>query len=378
MSTPAPRCRRFTGYRPCAPGRACATCLEPDRFDADVLLIDLGALGDVLRTTALLPALHRALPRARVSWLTGPRAAPLLERHPLLDRVVPLDLAALCELPARRFDLLLCADKDRAACGLAMQIPAAEKRGFGLDARGFIVPLNPGAEHLYRVGLDDDLKFRGNTESAPALMARALELPYRGEPYALVLAPGERVGPPRKVGFNTGASAGWPRKHLAREVQAQAIRLVAAEVGEPVLLLGGPEDAERNAWLAAELGPLVEPTPTQGGLRAGAAQVARCEVVVSGDSLGLHLALALGCHAVAWFGPTSPQEIQLFGRGVRLLAEVDCAPCWDAGCSREPACNRAIRPEALRDAVLACLRAREAGTPIDEVRGRWPWTACAR
>jgi heptosyltransferase-2 len=86
--------------------------------------------------------------------------------------------------------------------------------------------------------------------------------------------------------------------------------------------------------------------------------------VVSGDSLGLHLALALGCHAVAWFGPTSPQEIDLFGRGVRIVAPVACAPCWQPGCHREPACNATIEPEAVVAAVLECLAARAAGRPL--------------
>jgi ADP-heptose:LPS heptosyltransferase len=42
----------------------------------EVLLINLDALGDVLRTTALVPAIRRALPGVRLTWLTDPRAVP--------------------------------------------------------------------------------------------------------------------------------------------------------------------------------------------------------------------------------------------------------------------------------------------------------------
>lgn len=362
-------CRLFDGYRPCHPGRTCLGCTHHDPVQGEVLIINLDALGDVLRSTAQLPALRRAWPRARISWLTRPRAVPLLQGHPLLDRVIPFEIEALCELRARQFDLLLCVDKGRAACGLASTLRAHVKRGFGLDEHGVIVPLNPQAEYLYRTGLDDELKFVRNTLSEPAMLAQALNLPWLREPYRLVLSDAEHRGPGRPVGFNTGSSPGWPRKRLEPSLLAEAILEVHRAVGEPVLLLGGPEDRERNAGLAERLGDAVELTPCDGGLREGAAHVARCEVVFSGDSLGMHMAVALACHVVAWFGPTCHQEIELFDRGIKLLAAVDCAPCWDGGCSREPACNTMLDPSVICEAVLDCLRARRAQQPLDELRG---------
>ncbi len=371
-------CRWFDGYKPCHPGRTCPGCTHYDPVQGELLIINLDALGDVLRSTAQLPALREAWPKARISWLTRPRAVPLLRGHPLLDRVIPLDLEAVCELQARQFDLLLCVDKGRAACGLATTISAHAKRGFGLNEHGAIVPFNPQAHYLWDTGLDDQLKFHENTLSEPAMLAQALQLPWAREPYRLVLAEHERAGPLVPVGFNTGSSPGWPRKRLELSLLARAIELVQDATGQPVLLLGGPEDRARNEQLAAMVGSDALLSPTDAGLRVGAAHVARCEVVFSGDSLGMHMAIATGCHVVAWFGPTCPQEIDLFDRGIKLLAPVDCAPCWQAGCTRDPACNAALEPSAIRDAVLACLEARRAGRPIDEIRGgRWSPTAPA-
>jgi len=362
-------CRLFTGYSPCVHGGRCPGCEHYQRGAPQLLLINLDALGDVLRTTAQLPALHRRWPDAVVTWLTRARAVPLLQGHPLIDRVVALDLDATVELRARRFDLILSVDKGAVGAGLAQQLSAARKLGFGLAADGSILPFNPGARYLYDSGLSDQLKFRDNQRSEPDMLAEALELPYQREPYRLHLSQQERAGPPRAVGFNTGSSPGWPRKRLALELQVAAIRRVAEATGEPVLLLGGPEDSQRNEELASRLGPLAEPTPTDLGLRSGAAQVARCQVVVSGDSLGMHLAIALGCHVVAWFGPTCPQEIDLYDRGVKLLASVCCAPCWQAGCQREPACNGELDPDLVVTAVLDCLVARREGRVLDELRG---------
>lgn len=367
-------CRHFSGYKPCRFHRPCEGCPHHDPVTAEVLLINLDALGDVLRTTALLPALRRAVPGARLTWLTDPRATALLAENPLIDRVMPLDVKSVAELHARRFDLLLCADKGGAAGGLAMTIPAGERRGFGIDGRGAIVPLNPEAGELYALGLSDEQKFRVNRKAETQLLCEALGFTWSRDPYSLHLGPDERSpGPRRQVGFNTGCSPLYPYKKLSLDIQEAAIRRLSADLGEPVLLLGGPEDAERNAVLAARLGEAAEASPTTGGLRRGAAEVDRCEVVVTGDSLGMHLAIALGKHVVAWFGVTCPQEIDLYDRGVKLLADVGCAPCWRRSCDRDPLCRDRVDPEWIVQAVHDCLAVRREGRALDALRGAGWW-----
>ena len=366
-------CRHFTGYKPCAFRRPCTGCPHHDPVQTEILLINLDAMGDVLRTTAVLHPIRRAWPGARITWLTRARAVPLITHHPLVDRVLPLEPEAVLELEARRFDVLLNVDKSRVAGALARRIPAAERRGFAIDARGAIVPLTPDADYLYATGLDDDLKFRQNQKTEPELLCEAFGLSYRRDPYTLHLPDAARAAtaglPPRAVGFNTGCSPLYPYKKLPLAVQAAAIRRLSAHLGEPVLLLGGPEDAERNAALHAELGALVEPTPVSAGLLVGAAHVDRCAVVVSGDSLGMHMAIALQKHVVAWFGVTCPQEIELYGRGVKLRADVGCAPCWRTGCDNTPRCYDRVEPAWIEEAVLRCLDARATGTPLDAALG---------
>ncbi len=363
-------CRHFNGYRPCRFQRGCESCPSYARPEPDILLINLDALGDVLRTTALVAALRRVHPDARLTWLTRPRAAALLQGNEQIDRVLPLSEEALTELRSRRFDLLLNVDKSAFAGALALQVAAGERRGFGINGHGAIVPLNPEAGYLYDTGLSDALKFRENRQSEPEMLAGALGFPYHRDGYVLRLGPEERAPGPRvKIGFNTGCSPLYPYKKLPIATQAEAIRQLSDALGEPVLLLGGPEDTARNDALAAQLGERALPTPTELGLRRGAAEVDRCEVVVTGDSLGMHVAIALEKHVVVWFGVTCPQEIELYGRGIKLLADVGCAPCWRKTCENEPKCYDRVAPELIVQAALDALAARQAGQPIDEVRG---------
>ena len=140
------------------------------------------------------------------------------------------------------------------------------------------------------------------------------------------------------------------------------------------MLLGGPEDQADHALLSERLGGLVETTPVDQGLEVGAAQVDRCDVVVTGDSLGMHMAIALEKHVVAWFGPTSPQEIDLYDRGIKLLADVGCAPCWKPECDQQLPCNTVLPADLIGRAVSDCLAARTSGSSVDEVRGGSWWS----
>jgi ADP-heptose:LPS heptosyltransferase len=50
-----------------------------------ILIVLLGAIGDVVRAMPLAMRLRRGFPRARIAWAVEPPAAPLLERHPAID-----------------------------------------------------------------------------------------------------------------------------------------------------------------------------------------------------------------------------------------------------------------------------------------------------
>ncbi len=75
--------------------------------------------------------------------------------------------------------------------------------------------------------------------------------------------------------------------------------------------------------------------------------------------MALHIAIALGVPAVAVFGPTVPQEIDLFGRGRKVVSRLECAPCYRRSCDRSPSCMDAVPADevlaALRDALADAL-----------------------
>jgi len=105
------------------------------------------------------------------------------------------------------------------------------------------------------------------------------------------------------------------------------------------VLVGGPEDVERNAILEARFHGRIVNTPTTEGVRRGACYEDIPDVIITGDSFGMHLAIALRKYVIAWFGLTCHQEIDLYGRGVILPSTgLECSPCWKRDCPNNLEC----------------------------------------
>jgi heptosyltransferase-2 len=67
-------CLHFRGDLPCKPhkqhGYECVNCPAYSKIEHTVLIIKLGAIGDVIRTTPLIHKLRLEYPNAKITWLT--------------------------------------------------------------------------------------------------------------------------------------------------------------------------------------------------------------------------------------------------------------------------------------------------------------------
>ncbi len=348
MSAMAPvDCADFNGYKPCRPGWICDGCPWRKPIGRRVLFINLGALGNVIQATAVLPAVRRAWPDSSIWFVTEPGNLPALALNPFIHKAVPFEWAEVMALERMSFHAVLNPDKARAACALAMRVRASERRGFGLDEGGTVAPMNEEAAELYRLGLDDTFKFRANRKSGAQLMCEALGLKYEGNGYTLALSEEEeafvaeyrrRIGTAGRfaVGINTGCGDLFPNKKLTVEQHAElVVRLREALPDAAVLLLGGKSETERNARIAAAAearGAEAIETPTTEGLRRGILYVAACDCVATGDTSALHMAVALKKWCVAWFGLSCAAEVDMFGSGVKVVSNLPCSPCWKKSC----------------------------------------------
>ena len=75
------------------------------------------------------------------------------------------------------------------------------------------------------------------------------------------------------------------------------------------------------------------------------------DVLVSADTFALHVALAFGKKVVILFGPTSAQEVDVFGNGEKIITPLDCVGCYHNNCSKTPNCLEKISPDSVFAAI---------------------------
>lgn len=371
-----PSCRHFNGYKPCSKvdslatdcGSACnAYEVHSAMHGTRVLIIHLGALGAVARSTSLLPAIKRKYTESHITWVTDKPGDLILKANPFVDRVLsslPLDLLKLKSL---HFDVAFVIDKSLEATGVLQSCGSAgnpKMKTFGFQASpitGAIEPATEAARELWEIGISNRLKFDVNRKTENELIHHALELgPYQRDEYILCLTDEERrlaksrhqlwshAGRRQIIGFNTGCATTIAAKKLSVDGHVSLIKEISLEASRrsagPALsfvLLGGREDTERNQAIAHKvhgLGIQVFQSSTADGIRDGMASIEAVDLVVSGDSFGLHLAIGLRKKTVAWFGPTCAHEIDLYDRGEVIQTLAGCSPCWKRSCSMTPMC----------------------------------------
>lgn len=360
-------CLHFNGYKPCKFKRPCPACPHYQPVQKRILIISLEAMGAVLRSTCILEPISKAHPNAHITWVTLQASIPLLENNPFIHRLMALDQKTAHVFSYLEFDILYAVDKSIEAGALAEIVRAKQKYGFGLSPHGTIRPLTEHANYQFDVGLNDDLKFRVNQQAETQQTTEALGLNWERAEYSLHFTPEEqqRIQEFRKqllpahatgvIGFNTGCSVLFPYKKFTVDRAIETVRMWRTDfpAHSVALLGGGPQDKERQDQIKSAFSSdhLVINTPTNEGLRAGMLWIGATDLVFSGCTLGLHIAIAQRKPVIAWFGVSCIQEVDIYGRGTKIQANVTCSPCWKRSCSNEPKCYNSVPVSLIADAT---------------------------
>ena len=360
-------CRHFRNDKPCTFGRRCEGCPHYAPMGKRILIIKLDAVGDVARTTTLLKPLRRKYRPCHITWLVHPTGALMLRGNSQIDLLLTYTPACLEPLRVQEFDLVLCLDKVPRAAAVGAWARAPEKRGFGLTRYGTVYPLNPGAEYAFLLGLDDDLKFRQNTKTYQEIIFACAGMSYGGEEYCIEIDASDRREAGEMlaqrgiaeddivIGLNVGGGTAFAHKMWSAEGAVRFLRALKQEVQCKALLFGAELEREKIDAIVKAGPPEVFAAITTQSCRVFQALLGRCDVVVTSDSLGMHLAIAEKRPIVVLFGPTCQQEIELYGRGEKIVSPVDCAPCYHSECVHSPNCMEAIAPGPVVDAVKRLL-----------------------
>jgi heptosyltransferase-2 len=211
-------------------------------------------------------------------------------------------------------------------CGIRVHLVDGQVR-YGDSARSWY---DMGLMSRFGKERADELK-RLNRRSYQEHLFAIFGLPFRGEDYLFGYA--LKSVSRRRVGIEMRADARWQLKRWGRY----------------------PELIER---LRAD-GCDVFVFEQRADLRDFIADVNGCGLVVTGDTLTMHVALALQKRTIAVFGPTSAPEIHGYGRLTTIVSPIDCICCYKRTCDFSPNCMDLIPTDRLHDAVRRVIQEAE-------------------
>ena len=326
-----------------------------------ILIIKLAAIGDVLRTTSILYGIKEKYPDSIISWVTSEGAVPLLKNNHLINNIYIINENLIKQFDENKFDIIINLDEDILACTLASELQG-EIIGFYLKDNK-IVPTESAREwfNMSALGepLQNDKLKKANRKTYHQLMFELIKIQPKKSDFFLNMKY-EELNFAKKfavtnnikngdmiIGLNTGAGKRWQFKKWSLNKTIKLAERLSNELNAKVILFGGKEEKEKNKEIQEKCRTPIIDTGCDNNLLQFAALLNLCSLVVTSDSLALHIAVALKKKLVVLFGPTSANEIELYGLGKKIVPNMNCICCYKQTCDKKPNCMDMIGVEEV-------------------------------
>ena len=340
-----------------------------------ILIVRLGALGDIVHAIPVAVALRKHFPEAQIDWVVSAKHREILDLVPSLDRRIILNdranavggmslRAALTELRRTRYDVAL--DLQGLIKSAIIGRLSGARRVVGFNARYARESLaswfytdvhNPGGEGLYAPSETRHV-VTINLGVLAVLGVPAGPAEFRID--AVRSADVSRVIEEARGRFallNTGAA--WPNKRWPAPRLAELARLLHERNGMASIVLWGPGERELAESVVSTSGgaALLAPQTTIADVAALASAAA---VMVSGDTGPTHIASAMGTPIVGIYGPTRPERNGPLGKDDEVVSRASVCACHHLReCRRERMCLLDIEVAEVLEAVERRLAAAE-------------------
>jgi len=280
------------------------------------------SLGDIIRTTPILEALKEKYPNSNIIFLTDKRCAELVEDNQYIDKLLLWDEFIGFLLLKERFDMVINLEKHPGICALTDMIEAWQKFGFRLGNNLEI------AEYEKNVSFIDYINNKKiNKDYWQKILIEHLGITWKKQKYSLGYKPkSEEIF---DVGLNFQVGSKWPTKAMNKEKWEQLNNSLIEQKFKTDWQRGLNSLKEYIDWINS------------------------CKVIITQDSLGLHLAMALDKKVIALFGATDYEEIFPYSNVTFLQAPSKCniMPCYKSICEYSEFCMDEIKIEDILKVV---------------------------
>ncbi|HEY4785462.1 MAG TPA: glycosyltransferase family 9 protein [Bacteroidales bacterium] len=353
-------CLYFKGHIPCQPNKlrnkVCPTCDEYKPISKRILIIKLGAIGDVIRTTPLILKYRSLYPDCHITWLTH---SPDVLPPDQINLICKFDFPSVYAIQNQAFDIAINLDKEPEACALLKDVKANEKYGFIWN--NYHIDIADGnAEHKLITGLFDNIS-KENKKHYLEEIFEICHLQFNDEPYLLNVdhtlsakwsslktqANGKQV-----IGLNTGCGKRWTTRLWPNDYWIALVKKLKDNGYYPVLLGGEAED-ENNRTLEKLSEAFY---PSHFSLKEFIALTANCDLVVTQVSMMMHIVTALQIPLVLMNNIFNRNEFYLYNNGVIVEPTSGCDCYYGNSCKRDQSCMHDISVEMIEKNITGLLK----------------------
>lgn len=316
-----------------------------------ILIIRLGAIGDVVHSTVIAQAIKAKYPRHKVHFITASYICQLLENNEYLDKVIPFEMKNKdnlfylikkgLELRKERYDYII--NLTNATRNFIMIHFAAPKKlikrnakrvhavdafyNTACDALGDL----PKPEML-NLGIDKEIQEKFQNELSEC-----------NRPIVILSSGGD----------NDLQRQGriWVDDYW-KELGNQIVEKYNAQI-----LIIGSKTEENNHKQYSE----IKNAKIYSGklsLKETAALISICDLFISGDSGPLHLADAVGAKTIALMGSTHPRSSSAYSKNGKFIEPtIECKYCGQRKCKmitppqKFTPCMISIKPKMVLDLI---------------------------
>lgn len=364
-------CRNYLGNKPCKfhkqNGRLCKNCPDYQKIDKRILIIKLDALGDVLRTTSILPVLEKKYSNSHITWITKNNASILLKNNPNVHRILTVEENYLEIILNEKFNIGICLDSELLSSTILSLANCTKKFGFKAINSGQVIPANKEAQEWYLMGINDHLKKLNRKTYGEiiyeicklkgAVKKPQLFLDESSKNFAREFYKKNNLNKFDKIiGINTGGGKRWELKKWTLKNYIELVKLLKKDRKSGIILFGGSEEIDFNQKIKKQVGSLLVDAGCNNSILQFSALIDLVDVFFTPDSLGMHISIALNKTTIVIVGPTSPWELDDFGNGEILCNDqLDCIACYLPTCQKETNCMNTITPVKVSETIKKYL-----------------------
>ncbi|WP_159084231.1 glycosyltransferase family 9 protein [Saccharobesus litoralis] len=329
-----------------------------------ILIIRLSAIGDVIMASAIIPAIKRTYPQAKISWLVEPVAADLLAENPLIDNIIHLprnewrtlrkqrqyipylksQLVFAKRLREHKFDWVLDM-QGLVKSGIWAKVCRAERRislGGKEGSHLLVNEVVPRIADAPRIGSEYlDLAHYVDLKVADFSMSVPFNRDTQQSAQTMLSAAGVKGRYIAISPFTTRAQKHWITQYWFELAQFLHQKYVL-----PIVILGGPQDKQQAEAMLKQMPKSTVNLAGQTRLLQAAAIIQQASVLIGVDTGLTHLGISQKTPTIAIFGSTLPYSDTSQPNAHVLHHKMPCSPCRrHPTCGAKFDCMRAIQPQ---------------------------------